>query len=194
MVAARSSLFLVSEVPPLRCLVEEPLKSYWYIGMRVRLMWGFGCTQISYGNCPNIVPVCDNQQYRHYSGNRHYILRTLPDWLVPSVCSGFTGIIAGSRHSSGGYIEEALPATLRSSVSVELRACCNIYCNELTVPEHHSCMCCMCCMCTRPASGARTSNTFCKSGRFRVQEGLRVWCMRIIAVTSWDENLAHLDQ
>ena len=57
-----------------------------------------------------------------YSGNRHYmalciaatgtilhniwrqpaLLRTLPQWLVPSAPSGFSGAIAGNRHYSAG--------------------------------------------------------------------------------------------
>ena len=36
-----------------------------------------------------------------YSGNRHHILRTLPQWLIPSVPSDSTDTIAGSRHYRG---------------------------------------------------------------------------------------------
>ena len=46
------------------------------------------------------MPVCARHQYLRYSGNRHYILRTLPYWSIPSVPSDSTGTIAGNQHYS----------------------------------------------------------------------------------------------
>ena len=44
-----------------------------------------------------------------YSGtNRHYILRTLPHWLIPSVPSDFTDTTLNRRHYSTGTIEGPL--------------------------------------------------------------------------------------
>ena len=36
---------------------------------------------------PSLVRVCASQQYRHYSGNRHYSLRTLTSTLVNPICT-----------------------------------------------------------------------------------------------------------
>ena len=66
-----------------------------------------------YSAGPCIVPIWYarvNNTGTIYSGNRHYLLRTLPQWMISFVPSDFTGTLADNRHDSPGTVEG--PATI----------------------------------------------------------------------------------